>query len=241
MAPASPPPCSALSGAPHPPGDLETSGFAGPLPRPILAPEGRARLPGCTSGEGAQGVLKVAPRTLGRRGRPMAHQGPLRPAPQLPLSSSHLNVYSSDPHVTASLVGVTSSSCPADLTQKQELTGTPSCPCLEPWSRLLLLSQVPHFSPLPLGLQMLRAGRWPRSGRRRTITTSVSAAHPCTVPHLPEPREPSVVREPRSRLRPPCGGTPSCPLREGLGGSRERLFPKSHLSLVPLRARTWGC
>ncbi|XP_023368642.1 transcription factor EB isoform X2 [Otolemur garnettii] len=49
----------------------------------------------------------------------------------LPLSSSHLNVYSSDPQVTASLVGVTSSSCPADLTQKRELTGTaPSVPWL---------------------------------------------------------------------------------------------------------------
>lgn len=46
--------------------------------------------------------------------------------PQLPLSSSHLNVYSGDPQVTASLVGVTSSSCPADLTQKRELTGTTS-------------------------------------------------------------------------------------------------------------------
>ncbi|KAM6182987.1 transcription factor EB [Erethizon dorsatum] len=44
----------------------------------------------------------------------------------LPLSSSHLNVYSSDPQVTASLVGVTSSSCPADLTQKQELTDAES-------------------------------------------------------------------------------------------------------------------
>lgn len=46
---------------------------------------------------------------------------------QLPLSSSHLNVYSGDPQVTASLVGVTSSSCPADLTQKRELTGTARC------------------------------------------------------------------------------------------------------------------
>uniref|UniRef100_A0A8C8ZNU5 Transcription factor EB n=1 Tax=Prolemur simus TaxID=1328070 RepID=A0A8C8ZNU5_PROSS len=46
--------------------------------------------------------------------------------PQLPLSSSHLNVYSSDPQVTASLVGVTSSSCPADLTQKRELTDAES-------------------------------------------------------------------------------------------------------------------
>lgn len=61
--------------------------------------------------------------------------------PQLPLSSSHLNVYSGDPQVTASLVGVTSSSCPADLTQKRELTGTASVsacapaplpPCLSP-------------------------------------------------------------------------------------------------------------
>ena len=46
--------------------------------------------------------------------------------PQLPLSSSHLNVYSGDPQVTASLVGVTSSSCPADLTQKRELTDAES-------------------------------------------------------------------------------------------------------------------
>lgn len=42
---------------------------------------------------------------------------------QLPLSSSHMNVYSSDPQMTSSLVGITSSSCPADLTQKRELTG----------------------------------------------------------------------------------------------------------------------
>lgn len=40
----------------------------------------------------------------------------------LPLSSSHMNVYSSDPQLTSSLVGITSSSCPADLTQKRELT-----------------------------------------------------------------------------------------------------------------------
>ncbi|XP_060164124.1 transcription factor EB isoform X2 [Globicephala melas] len=45
---------------------------------------------------------------------------------QLPLSSSHLNVYSGDPQVTTSLVGVTSSSCPADLTQKRELTDAES-------------------------------------------------------------------------------------------------------------------
>jgi len=35
-------------------------------------------------------------------------------------------VYSGDPQVTASLVGVTSSSCPADLTQKRELTDAES-------------------------------------------------------------------------------------------------------------------
>ncbi|XP_061488269.1 transcription factor EB [Rhineura floridana] len=40
----------------------------------------------------------------------------------LPLSSSHMNVYSSDLQMTPSLVGITSSSCPADLTQKRELT-----------------------------------------------------------------------------------------------------------------------
>lgn len=44
----------------------------------------------------------------------------------LPLSSSHLNVYSGDPQLTASMVGVTSSSCPADLTQKRELTDAES-------------------------------------------------------------------------------------------------------------------
>ncbi|KAM8998953.1 transcription factor EB isoform 1-T1 [Sarcophilus harrisii] len=44
----------------------------------------------------------------------------------LPLSSSHLTVYSGDPQVTASLVGVTSSSCPADLAQKRELTDAES-------------------------------------------------------------------------------------------------------------------
>ncbi|CAM4609521.1 transcription factor EB isoform X1 [Lepidochelys kempii] len=41
----------------------------------------------------------------------------------LPMSSSHMNVYSGDPQLTASLVAVTSSSCPADLTQKRDLTG----------------------------------------------------------------------------------------------------------------------
>ncbi|XP_062461587.1 transcription factor EB [Pezoporus occidentalis] len=44
----------------------------------------------------------------------------------LPMSSSHMNVYSGDPQVTASLVGVTSSSCPAELTQKRELTDAES-------------------------------------------------------------------------------------------------------------------
>ncbi|NWX92222.1 TFEB factor, partial [Nothoprocta ornata] len=49
-------------------------------------------------------------------------------ATTLPVSSSHMNVYSGDPQVTASLVGVTSSSCPAELTQKRELTGRSSSP-----------------------------------------------------------------------------------------------------------------
>ncbi|XP_053103182.1 transcription factor EB [Hemicordylus capensis] len=44
----------------------------------------------------------------------------------LPLSSSHMNVYSSDPQMTSPLVGITSSSCPADLTQKRELTDAES-------------------------------------------------------------------------------------------------------------------
>ncbi|XP_059573463.1 transcription factor EB isoform X2 [Alligator mississippiensis] len=44
----------------------------------------------------------------------------------LPMSSSHMNVYSGDPQVTASLVGVTSSSCPANLTQKREMTDAES-------------------------------------------------------------------------------------------------------------------
>lgn len=73
--------------------------------------------------------------------------------PQLPLSSSHLNVYSGDPQVTASLVGVTSSSCPADLTQKRELTGTTSLPpCALPGSLLLpcFLPPAQLLSPSPL-------------------------------------------------------------------------------------------
>ncbi|EMP30870.1 Transcription factor EB [Chelonia mydas] len=44
----------------------------------------------------------------------------------LPMSSSHMNVYSGDPQLTASLVAVTSSSCPADLTQKRDLTDAES-------------------------------------------------------------------------------------------------------------------
>lgn len=65
---------------------------------------------------------------------------------QLPLSSSHLNVYSGDPQVTTSLVGVTSSSCPADLTQKRELTGT---------SPLLPCAPAPESLPLPFPSQLL--------------------------------------------------------------------------------------
>nr|XP_042705006.1 transcription factor EB isoform X5 [Chrysemys picta bellii] len=44
------------------------------------------------------------------------------PERELPMSSSHMNVYSGDPQLAASLVAVTSSSCPADLTQKRDLT-----------------------------------------------------------------------------------------------------------------------
>lgn len=71
--------------------------------------------------------------------------------PQLPLSSSHLNVYSGDPQVTASLVGVTSSSCPADLTQKRELTGTTSLSHGAPHSQVLpfLLPPSQLLSPSP--------------------------------------------------------------------------------------------
>lgn len=103
---------------------------------------------------------------------------------QLPLSSSHLNVYSGDPQVTASLVGVTSSSCPADLTQKRELTGTAplppgGMPPIPAGSPQRLTSQL--SSPV---LQMLRAEPWPRSGRRKTITTSVSLPCPSSSSHL---------------------------------------------------------
>ncbi|XP_008107897.1 transcription factor EB [Anolis carolinensis] len=44
----------------------------------------------------------------------------------LPLSSSHMNVYSSDLPMTPSVVGMTSSSCPADLTQKRDYTDAES-------------------------------------------------------------------------------------------------------------------
>ncbi|XP_074833915.1 transcription factor EB isoform X2 [Carettochelys insculpta] len=44
----------------------------------------------------------------------------------LPMSSSHMNVYSGDSQLTPTLVGVTSSSCPANLTQKRELTDAES-------------------------------------------------------------------------------------------------------------------
>nr|XP_014347674.1 PREDICTED: transcription factor EB isoform X1 [Latimeria chalumnae]XP_014347675.1 PREDICTED: transcription factor EB isoform X1 [Latimeria chalumnae] len=40
---------------------------------------------------------------------------------ELPLSTSHLDVYG-DPRIAAPTVGITSSSCPADLTVKQEIT-----------------------------------------------------------------------------------------------------------------------
>ncbi|KFW93316.1 Transcription factor EB, partial [Phalacrocorax carbo] len=54
----------------------------------------------------------------------------------LPMSSSHMNVYSGDPQVTASLVGVTSSSRPAKLTPSPALAASsppslPSHPAVE--------------------------------------------------------------------------------------------------------------
>lgn len=98
----------------------------------------------------------AAPGTMGpeedspQRGGCSLSLSPALP-PQLPLSSSHLNVYSSDPQVTASLVGVTSSSCPADLTQKRELTGiAPPSSC--PWApspSLLSPSSQQHSPPWP--------------------------------------------------------------------------------------------
>uniref|UniRef100_A0A8C4VS77 Transcription factor EB n=1 Tax=Gopherus evgoodei TaxID=1825980 RepID=A0A8C4VS77_9SAUR len=48
------------------------------------------------------------------------------PERELPMSSSHMNVYSGDPQLMAPLVGVTSSSCPADLTQKRDMTDAES-------------------------------------------------------------------------------------------------------------------
>lgn len=69
-----------------------------------------------------------------------------------------MNVYSGDPQVTASLVGVTSSSCPAELTQKRELTGTSpdlgmsSSPSLSPdlgMSPSLRMSPAPGLVPGP--------------------------------------------------------------------------------------------
>lgn len=130
-------------------------------------------------GQGCEHFLSSAlppGRGLGRAAGSMGpgEDSPSPPLPfpsQLPLSSSHLNVYSGDPQVTASLVGVTSSSCPADLTQKRELTGSSSSLYL--WGSPLPFFLPPFLSP-PLcfsGLQMPRAGPWPRSGRRKTITT----------------------------------------------------------------------
>lgn len=84
---------------------------------------------------------------------------PLLPS-QLPLSSSHLNVYSGDPQVTASLVGVTSSSCPADLTQKRELTGTVLFPVLLGFPSSLFLP--PFFLTTSLFL-------WPPDAESRAL------------------------------------------------------------------------
>lgn len=89
----------------------------------------------------------AVPGTMGP-GEGPPQRGDCSPSPspyltlQLPLSSSHLNVYSGDPQVTASLVGVTSSSCPADLTQKRELTGITFLP-------LCALAPRPHPSSPP--------------------------------------------------------------------------------------------
>lgn len=87
------------------------------------------------------------------------------------MSSSHMNVYSGDPQVTASLVGVTSSSCPAELTQKRELTGTSpdlgmsSSPSLSPD---LGMSPSPRMSPGP-GLVPGPRARWGGAEAAKTV------------------------------------------------------------------------
>lgn len=87
------------------------------------------------------------------------------------MSSSHMNVYSGDPQVTASLVGVTSSSCPAELTQKRELTGTSpdlgmsSSPSVSPH---LGMSPSPRMSPGP-GLVPGPRARWGGAEAAKTV------------------------------------------------------------------------
>lgn len=87
------------------------------------------------------------------------------------MSSSHMNVYSGDPQVTASLVGVTSSSCPAELTQKRELTGTSpdlgmsSSPSVSPD---LGMSPSPRMSPAP-GLVPGPRARWGGAEAAKTV------------------------------------------------------------------------
>lgn len=87
------------------------------------------------------------------------------------MSSSHMNVYSGDPQVTASLVGVTSSSCPAELTQKRELTGTSpdlgmsSSPSVSPH---LGMSPSPRMSPAP-GLVPGPRARWGGAEAAKTV------------------------------------------------------------------------
>lgn len=87
------------------------------------------------------------------------------------MSSSHMNVYSGDPQVTASLVGVTSSSCPAELTQKRELTGTSpdlgmsSSPSVSPD---LGMSPSPRMSPGP-GLVPGPRARWGGAEAAKTV------------------------------------------------------------------------
>lgn len=82
-----------------------------------------------------------------------------------------MNVYSGDPQVTASLVGVTSSSCPAELTQKRELTGTSpdlgmsSSPSVSPD---LGMSPSPRMSPGP-GLVPGPRARWGGAEAAKTV------------------------------------------------------------------------